>query len=164
MRDAFGGAFMIKLFLVFLAIYIGFTAMALNYAKAFKVKNKVVDYLENNEIVDMRHMSAADLNKMEADFETEILGNMNYRVDTSKMNCRDTVYCQNGIIIRQINPHMENRNKIGVYYKVETYVGWSIPFLNKLLALNGSETDATTAIGHWRVAGETRPIVYEKTK
>ena len=38
MRDAFGGAFMIKLFLVFLAIYIGFTAVAVNYAKAFKVK------------------------------------------------------------------------------------------------------------------------------
>ena len=38
MRDAFGGAFMIKLFLVFILIYVCFIALALNYAKAFKVK------------------------------------------------------------------------------------------------------------------------------
>ena len=50
MRDAFGGAFMIKIFLVFIIIYVGFTALSLNYAKAFKVKNKIIDYLEVNEI------------------------------------------------------------------------------------------------------------------
>ena len=50
MRDAFGGTFMIQVFLVFILIYISFTALALNYAKAFKVKNKVIDYLENTEI------------------------------------------------------------------------------------------------------------------
>ena len=51
MRDAFGGAFMIKLFLVFILIYVCFIALALNYAKAFKVKNKIIDYLETNEII-----------------------------------------------------------------------------------------------------------------
>ena len=40
MREAFGGAFTIKLMLIFLAIYIAFIAVALNYAKAFRVKNK----------------------------------------------------------------------------------------------------------------------------
>lgn len=162
MKDAFGGVFMIKLFLIFLAIYIGFTAMALNYAKAFKVKNKVVEYLENNEVVDMEHMSAADLNAMEADFEREILGNMNYRITRSSMNCTGTVYCENGIAIRQINPPEDRRNKIGVYYKVETYVGWNIPFINKLLAASGSEYDETVAYGRWTVVGETRPIVNEE--
>ena len=49
MRDAFGGAFMIKLFLVFIIIYVSFTALALNYAKAFKVKNKIIEYIETNE-------------------------------------------------------------------------------------------------------------------
>ena len=38
MRDAFGGTFMIQVFLVFILIYISFTALALNYAKAFKAK------------------------------------------------------------------------------------------------------------------------------
>lgn len=159
MRDAFGGAFMIKLFLVFLAIYIGFTAIAVNYAKAFKVKNRVVEYLETNEITDMRRLSVTELNMMEDFFEKEILAQMNYRIATSSMNCKGTVYCKNGIAITQIEPGPKYRNKLGVYYRVETYVGWTLPFLNKLLALNGSESDGDVGIGTWRISGETRPIV-----
>ena len=43
MRDAVGGTFMIKLLLIFLAVYTVFIAIAINYAKAFKVKNKVIN-------------------------------------------------------------------------------------------------------------------------
>ena len=46
MREAFGGAFTIKLMLIFLAIYIAFIAVALNYAKAFRVKNKIIDIIK----------------------------------------------------------------------------------------------------------------------
>ena len=49
MRDAFGGAFMVKLMLVFLVIYVCFIAIALNYAKAFKAKNGIIDYIERYE-------------------------------------------------------------------------------------------------------------------
>ena len=45
MRDAVGGAFMIKLLLVFLAVYTIFIAIAINYAKAFRVKNKILDII-----------------------------------------------------------------------------------------------------------------------
>ena len=48
MRDAFGGAFMIKLMLIFLVIYVCFIAVALNYAKAFKAKNGIIDLIENS--------------------------------------------------------------------------------------------------------------------
>ena len=53
MRDAFGGTFMIQIFIVFILVYISFTALALNYAKAFKVKNFIVDYLEEEEIMNL---------------------------------------------------------------------------------------------------------------
>ena len=49
MRDAVGGTFMIRVFLIFLATYIVFIGIALNYAKAFSVKNKVIDIIEQNE-------------------------------------------------------------------------------------------------------------------
>ena len=42
MRDAFGGAFLIKVMLIFLGIYVAFMAVALNYAKAFKVKKNSI--------------------------------------------------------------------------------------------------------------------------
>ena len=166
MRDAFGGAFMIRLFLVFIFIYMFFTAIALNYAKAFKVKNKVIDYLQDNEIIDMKGMYAAEYEKMGSYFEKEVLGHLNYRVDTDSMNCDredqpNIVYCENGIKIIQITPSIVQTNKLGTYYKVETYFTWSIPFLRKLMALSSNNPDGETAHGIWTISGETRPIVKE---
>ena len=159
MRDAFGGAFMIKLFLVFIIIYVGFTAIALNYAKAFKVKNKVIEYLETNEISDIKDMPAAEYDKMEEYFEKEILGNMNYR---STIECSESnEYHENGICIEKIKPLSTETNKLGYYYKVSTSFGWSIPFINKLLALNESEDGTEVATGRWIISGETRLIVKE---
>ena len=162
MRDAFGGAFMIRLFLVFIIIYVGFTAIALNYAKAFKVKNKVVEYLETNEVTSIKDMSAAEFDKMEEFFEKEILGNMNYRatIECSKNGETETIeYAENGICIVKKRPKSNETNKLGVYYEVSTSIGWSIPFINKLLALGGNENGAEVAIGKWIISGETRLIV-----
>ena len=47
MRDAFGGAFSIQIFLIFILIYVSFIAVSLNYAKAFKVKSAIIDYIED---------------------------------------------------------------------------------------------------------------------
>ena len=48
MREAFGGTFTIQLILLFLAIYIAFIAVALNYAKAFRVKNQIINMNTKN--------------------------------------------------------------------------------------------------------------------
>ena len=49
MRDAVGGTFMIKIFLIFLALYIIFVGVAVNYVKAFRVKNRIINIIEQNE-------------------------------------------------------------------------------------------------------------------
>lgn len=49
MRDAFGGTFMIQLMLVFLIIYVSLLAVGYNYAKAFRTKNTIIDYIERYE-------------------------------------------------------------------------------------------------------------------
>ena len=49
MRDAFGGAFSIKLMLIFLMLYVAFICVALNYARAFRVKNRIINIIEQNE-------------------------------------------------------------------------------------------------------------------
>ena len=51
MRDAVGGTFMMYVFLIFLAVYITFVAVAFNYARAFRVKNKVIDIISKNVII-----------------------------------------------------------------------------------------------------------------
>ena len=168
MRDAFGGTFMIQVFLVFILIYISFTALALNYAKAFKVKNKVIDYLENTEISNLANINASQMEAMDKYFETEVLGNMNYNlsgqdicnnagIDEFDYTGKRVAYCHDsGIIIEQTG---KSENTEGVYYTVSTYVGWSIPFLNKLLALNGNNVTRDVPTGMWKISGQTRLIV-----
>lgn len=70
MREAVGGAFMIKLMMVFLVIYVVFIAMALNYAKAFKTKNGIIDYIERYEGYNDHSKAAID----------SYLDRMNYNV------------------------------------------------------------------------------------
>ena len=167
MRDAFGGAFMIKIFLVFIAIYIGFTAVALNYAKAFKVKNRIIEYLESSEISNL-NMYVSQRLEIENFINNEILGDMNYNVNDldicSSVKEEDdagniiAVCHEAGIVIEQI---AKATNTEGVYYRVSTYVGWSIPFLNKLLSLNGNNASRPVPAGVWQISGETRLIVNE---
>ena len=172
MRDAFGGAFMIRLFLVFVCIYMFFTAIALNYAKAFKVKNKVIDYLEDNEIYNVGQLNVEEADAMSEYLEKELLGKLNYHAETSVMDCQDVskdacsepngigvVYCQNGIKITQYCPSSVNRNKLGTYYRVDTYFTWSLPFLKQLMALSNSGPNGDVASGIWKISGETRTIV-----
>ena len=139
-----------------------FTAIALNYAKAFKVKNKVVEYLQDNEIGTIEKMNAADFKKMSDYFENEILGTLNYRQSKEEMSCsKEAVYCDNGIEIYQIDAKIQESNRLGVYYRVNTYFTWSVPFIRKLMALSNISQDGETAQGIWKISGETRAIARE---
>ena len=127
MREAFGGAFTIKLMLIFLAIYIAFIAVALNYAKAFRFKNRIIDIIEQNEGID-----SYDDTK-----EGSVIGNINsylntvgYYVNlaniknnnTENINCYDRGYC----IEETTAPVTDGITS--KYYKVTTYININFPF------------------------------------
>ena len=158
MRDAFGGAFMIKIFLIFIIVYVCFTALALNYAKAFKVKNAIIDYLEDKEITSI---SAKEVMAMEKYFDEEIYNSMNYRAESTCTG--KEFYCDNGVRIEKKVPSKSTTSRYGtkaIYYKVTTKVGWSIPFINKILALGKDESKgANVTSGNWTISGETRIII-----
>lgn len=168
MRDAFGGTFMIMIFLVFIMVFIFFTAIALNYAKAFKVKNAVIDYLEDNEITDVCTMKVSELTTMENFFDTEIVGKKGYVYEHSKCTSSGPKYDKEGHCIGychesgvDIDIAGKSENIEGVYYTVKTYMGWNIGFLKKLSSLNGNNSvpNDDGMIGTWTIAGQTRLIV-----
>lgn len=163
MRDAFGGAFMIKVFIVFTIIYIFFTAMAVNYAKAFKVKNMMIEYLESGEIVDLRNLTAEEELKMQKFIDEEIMGNMHYYVDgicPTDEEATETTYCSKAGVKIVRSGSAENTE--GIYYTVSTYIGWSIPFINMLLALDNDPSSGDVAKGIWEISGQTRLIVNKR--
>lgn len=173
MRDAFGGTFMVQIFLVFILIYICFTALSLNYAKAFKVKNAIINYLESNEITDLNNLNSSEMDKINDFLQTEILEKMDYNFSANNIcntsganyiltkDAKGNVngYCNNlGI---KISIAGRGKNTEGVYYTVSTYIGWTMPFLNNLLKLNGNNEQQDSPIGIWEISGQTRLIVNE---
>lgn len=119
MRDAFGGAFFIKLMLIFFAIYISFIAIALSYTKAFRVKNTIINYIEDNETYNNDIAIKID------DYVKE----MNYYVSSVGPNGSNTTYSQcdsRGYCVDEVYSD-ELRGK---YYKVTTFIEINFPFFN----------------------------------
>lgn len=49
MREAVGGTALLKIVIIFLAVYIGFMAVVLKYGRIFRIKNRLVNVVEQQE-------------------------------------------------------------------------------------------------------------------
>ena len=49
MRESIGGAFLLKIMVVFIVLYNTLLAIAVNYAVAFRVKNQIINIIEQSE-------------------------------------------------------------------------------------------------------------------
>lgn len=160
MRDAFGGVFMIRLMLVFLFIYVAFTAVSLNYAKAFRIKNKVIDFVEQMEITDLDTFFASASEKK--------LEKLNLIIDNAKYNkqCRngngvlegidstDSAICYRGVIIEKTGS--DDRN---IYYNISTFADWNLGAFNMLLKLGGANKNSNDIVdGAWEINGRAKVI------
>jgi len=161
MRDAFGGVFTMNFLLVFIFIYVAFTAVSLNYAKAFKVKNAVIDFVEQNEISSLNRTYFDDkLSQLD-----EIVERMDYNVTCASINASEgetkvdmsvQSYCYKGIKIAIIeSTDVEGTDKRKIKYQVSTGANWNLGVLNKILALGGKkENEEEYIYGSWTINGE----------
>jgi len=128
MRDSVGGTFMIYVFIVFLAVYITFVAVAFNYARAFRVKNKVIDIIEQNEGI--RDYSDVSDSSVLGQIDS-YLGQVSYIVngiDDKKCSGYDYVNSTRGYCIHEYS--VNNNGITSKYYKVKTFIRLEIPFMN----------------------------------
>lgn len=150
MREAFGGVFMFRLLLVFVFIYVAFTAVSLNYAKAFRVKNKVISYLEENDITDLSKLNCdTDLGPLilKKQYIKSCKNGNGLITDSDE---KFSKYCCNGVVITE--KEITNNNYT---YIVNTYADWNIGTLNMLLALGGESKNNTEVVnGTWKITGE----------
>ena len=134
MKEAVGGTFMIYVLLVFLAVYITFLAVALNYAKAFRVKNSVIDIIEQNE-----GMDEADFTSREANIKTGVTGQINNKLRDYNyiVSVSDNViekYCGDKNNYFELGYCVSKKSSdIGKeYYQVVTFVQIKFPFFENL--------------------------------
>ncbi len=147
MRDAIGGVVSINLIIFFLFLINGYLAYSVNYTKAFRVKNKIINIIEEYE----GHTQAA---------QTEIFDYINeakYIVPARMVNALNssgyTCYETRGYCISS-TPAGSSTNKDddgyrGWNYKVVTFVNIDIPVLNQILPTLGN---------FLQVVGETKAV------
>ena len=161
MRDSFGGVFTLNLFLVFIFIYVAFTAVSLNYARAFKVKNAVIDYIEQNEITNLDEYFGTTLPLKDKTKLDQTLGSLGYyKVCDSTTTPTSNGYCYGGVTITKIKEEaIQGTTTKTIYYQITTYADWNLGALNKLLALAGKREDSDTIVnGTWAINGEAKVV------
>ena len=154
MRDAFGGVFMMRLLLVFIVLLVAFTAISFKYAKSFKVKNDIIDIVEQNQVKNIDRFFDNNGEKVNAVL-TKAEYNLNCRNGNKAINNEAGQvigYCYKGVVITKNEQKSHDHT---IVYNVNTYVYWDIGFLNTLLVLSGKDRDSEAVVGGvWKITGE----------
>lgn len=119
MRDAFGGTFMIEILMVFIVLFTAFTAVIVNVAKTFRIKNEVINIIEQTQY------SGGVSSEVE-----DYIGSAGYQIvskESLKNSCVNNggSWGTRGYCILPVN----NSSGEVTYYKVTVFVSISIPFI-----------------------------------
>jgi len=115
MREAMGGALLIKLVMFFIVIYVCFLAIAINYSITFRVKNQIINLIEAYESYDLAKPHIEDY-----------IANVGYyRTSVNSVSINDG-NCTNGYCIQELT------SVRGTYYRVTTYVSFDFPLLGEI--------------------------------
>lgn len=128
MRESYGGVFMIMLLLVILFVVVGFTAMGISIGKSFRVKNKIISYIEQyegcvingqnpnvEETFDKGSSCTGEVATLIDDYMSSVGYNNGYRVAKRKATDKD-----------------------GFYYTVTVYIDINIPLvMQRFIEISG---------------------------
>lgn len=162
MRDAFGGVFMMRLFLVFIVVYVGFGAISFNYAKSFKVKNKVIDLIELNQVQPKNIAAFISDEKIQKKLDNIVEeATYNYQCADNKSNLlqdKDTKnvigFCYRGIVVEKEEVNESNHVQT---YIVKVYNSWNLGLFDSFLALIGKDKKESYEVnGTWEITGEAK--------
>lgn len=127
MRDAFGSTFMFKLIIIFIVFYVSFMTIAVSYAKVFRIKNQVIDILEQKQF---DYRSDSDWSSIvNGDIDT-LLDESVYRY-TDNAQISENCNSQNGKLSK--NGVCITSTKLGTdsaYYTVTVYLVVKFPVFN----------------------------------
>ncbi len=152
MRESMGGTWLLGMVALFIVLFSAFLAYSINYTKAFRAKNGIIDLIEQNEGFTF---SINDGNSTE-EKAYELIKSMGYDFGTQEQN---NVVCDNDKTIsdpEKLKDSYKNGgycvyhicNSDGSYrYKVVTYVIMKFPIINFGISVP--------------IKGETKTLYYE---
>lgn len=138
MKEAYGGMTNIYLFLFFFVVYVSFLAFALQFAKSYRVKNYVIDVLEqgqyDGEVIEQNSPIGTKLH------------NYFQKIPYTGVEQIATDYCTSKSGEHSFNAYegtciIKYGENNAPYYKVYTFVDFSLPLLDLDLRIPiGGET------------------------
>ncbi len=156
MRDAVGGTVNIAIVIFLIALLSGYLAFSVNYTKAFRVKNEIINYIEEYEGFDCNKSSA-----MRSRID-QYIDSQHYKLSNNYMNhvadeFADEYFCdtQGGYcVMRHISIPPKNGNTTetalqGSYYTVVTFVNIEVPIIQNIFQAIATQ---------FNVRGDTRVL------
>lgn len=138
MREAIGGVFTLQIILVFVILINGYMAYSVNYTRAFRVKNSIINIIEEREGFSEGSKAAEEISSLvkKAGYGLSSVQQQAVR----GMNQRDGWYCSGseGYCVKcndntgNNTINVDDASYRGVYYTVKTYVNMDIPILNRI--------------------------------
>lgn len=136
MRESFGGAFMLKVAIVFIVIYVSFMAITINYAKAFRVKNQIINIVEQNQFTGAHDQAVINkidsfLKKVPYNFggESSIENKCREIAAQDNSGTGEYIFTENGACIIGYGA-MGKFGDSSRYYKVVTFIDIELSFFN----------------------------------
>lgn len=128
MKEAIGNAFLFNIVIVFVVIFIAFLVGSLSYTKAFKVKNRIVSIIEENETYN---------NSSVRDEIDGALGTIGYRVNKNGIQKCDVRNEKNAVNKTSNYRYCiyEYQTSRGKYYGVVAYMYFDIPLISEVLEI-----------------------------
>lgn len=153
MRDAIGQVYVLQIILAFVILINGYMAYSVNYARAFRVKNQIVDIIEQYEgpYNDDAISKINDyIGSVTYEVPIELVNNFISRYNSDNENSGSQPVCQKGwcYIEHEVSVNDADGERTGKYYSVVTFVNIDIPVINNLVGLGDFLS----------VYGETRTI------
>lgn len=122
MREAIGNTFIVSIIITFVIVFIILFATSTSYTKAYKVKNKIIDIIEENNGVSPAVYAEID----------QFLGGIGYRVNSSNRKCPDGGENPSSSYRYCITPKTTSK---GTYYVVTAYMYFDVPILSTILEM-----------------------------
>lgn len=146
MREAIGGTWIFTIVIVFIVLFSSYLAISVNYSKAFKVKNEIINLIEQNE-----GMSADTQSAIEKYLDSVgyfVYGNCSKGSDSEEVVYTGYSQIKQGykycVSTRSADDDVLERN----YYKVKVFFKLDLPIVGNLLT--------------FPITGETKAVYFPR--
>lgn len=141
MREAIGGTWLLGFVVLFIVLFSAYLALSINYTKAFKVKNQIINIIEENEgfTTSVGDVASKTNEQLRNSNETEdkiyyYLKEIGYA--TTKISddkCPDGNMFEGGYCVKKVS------TSHGAYYKVTSFIKIELPFIWRpfVIPING---------------------------